>query len=425
LAKLFNGNVSQTGAASAMPTTARFDGRVQGVGDGHVLGWVWDKTCPDTRLSIQVFVDGDAVEGANADALRDDLLQAKIGDGAHGFLVALPDTLAGPTRHEVSVVADDGRYLVPISDSFWYEAKPGSPWVETIFVGGQMLPRVVARMPEHSGSVVITDGWWFDGTETTRSEPRQDDIALAVETLRTNTQTLTDAGISLVFACLPSKLTMLRQAVDDDGWPRPWVRALSDALCDVDGVEMIDLFGSLNAAQRHGALYHRTDAGLNARGAFFAARALLKEAAKRTPRVAPLPLTRLHLDEVTDYVGDLAVNESRADGAPPGEPTTERGVVADLRRLRAKRMPLNEHLALDPSIHARLYITDDLATASRVTLVAPRTCLTLLPWIAEAISRTTFFCAEELPLDQIELEKPDVVLHVVPDEALQGLSIRD
>ena len=57
---------------------------------------------------------------------------------------------------------------------------------------------------------------------------------------------------------------------------------------------------------RHGRPYHRTDADWNDLGAFFVARALLKEAHKRVPALRPSALADLHLRALDGYLGTLA-----------------------------------------------------------------------------------------------------------------------
>ena len=125
-----------------------YEGRLQGVGDGHVLGWVWAPGQPRERVPVTVLVDGLEVASGVADCHREDLSKLGIGDGAHGFLLPLPDDLSGPGRLEIVAAAGPEKSFVPPSPSFWQEAPPESRWLKTTFVAGSRMPLAVARLPE-------------------------------------------------------------------------------------------------------------------------------------------------------------------------------------------------------------------------------------------------------------------------------------
>ena len=72
--------------------------------DGWVSGWTWDPTQPETRVALDILVDGDVVGTTVAAGFRADLQAAGIGDGAHGFSFALPyDVLAARGTLRVAV----------------------------------------------------------------------------------------------------------------------------------------------------------------------------------------------------------------------------------------------------------------------------------------------------------------------------------
>jgi hypothetical protein len=50
-----------------------------------VAGWAWDSNQPTTPVSVDIYVDGTLAGTAQADTFRQDLLDAGIGDGNHGF----------------------------------------------------------------------------------------------------------------------------------------------------------------------------------------------------------------------------------------------------------------------------------------------------------------------------------------------------
>lgn len=72
--------------------------------EGWVKGWAWYPSAPDRRVEIEVLVDGEVVGDTVAAAPRQDLVSAGIGDGNHGFAIALPyEVLARPRASLVSL----------------------------------------------------------------------------------------------------------------------------------------------------------------------------------------------------------------------------------------------------------------------------------------------------------------------------------
>jgi hypothetical protein len=72
--------------------------------EGWVKGWAWYPNSPDRRVEIELLIDGEVVGDTVAAAPRQDLVSAGIGDGNHGFAVALPyEVLARPKASLVSL----------------------------------------------------------------------------------------------------------------------------------------------------------------------------------------------------------------------------------------------------------------------------------------------------------------------------------
>jgi hypothetical protein len=88
------------------------DGRLEGVVDGCVLGWVWAPESPLERIWVTIFIDDAPVSVTSADLVRSDLLAAGIGDGAHGFEVELPVQLRDG-EHEVRAMAGRSNMRLP------------------------------------------------------------------------------------------------------------------------------------------------------------------------------------------------------------------------------------------------------------------------------------------------------------------------
>ncbi len=179
-------------------------------------------------------------------------------------------------------------------------------------------------------------------------------------------------------------------------------------------------------AARHGPAYHRTDAEWNARGAFFVARALLKEARKRAPALGSLPLTALHLTPVKEYRGTLAdapkLKLPAGELVPELDIQAERGVLIDPHALHALRVPVESHLANAARTHIRVYANPDMPEEARLAIVGDGASLALLPWLAECAHRTTLLWSPMLPLHELELELPPIVLHLINERDLLSLT---
>jgi hypothetical protein len=66
-------------------------------------GWVWDPAAATTAISVDVLVDGSVQRTLVADEYRQDLFNAGIGDGAHGFRFVVPVSLRDAAAHSLRV----------------------------------------------------------------------------------------------------------------------------------------------------------------------------------------------------------------------------------------------------------------------------------------------------------------------------------
>jgi GT2 family glycosyltransferase len=94
-------------------------GVIERVDCREIAGWAWDPHHPDDSVDIEI-LDGDAVVlKIAADVFRDDLVQAGMGNGHHGFKITHLGGIFPLSRHRVGIRrAGDGHDL------------PGSPvWI--------------------------------------------------------------------------------------------------------------------------------------------------------------------------------------------------------------------------------------------------------------------------------------------------------
>ena len=120
-------------AAPAGADASGLRGFLEIVADGSALGWVYDPALPRRRLALEVLVDGETVAETVADLPRTSLEQEGIGDGRHGFVVALPPRLCDGETHEISLRTPGGAPLA-FARAFTTTASRIPEWGATTFV---------------------------------------------------------------------------------------------------------------------------------------------------------------------------------------------------------------------------------------------------------------------------------------------------
>jgi hypothetical protein len=73
------------------------DGYVDRATNREIHGWIWNRKDPAARRVVNVYVDDKLVESFIACRFRQDLKEAKIGDGFYSFEIALPQAKVKPS----------------------------------------------------------------------------------------------------------------------------------------------------------------------------------------------------------------------------------------------------------------------------------------------------------------------------------------
>ena len=286
-------------------------------------------------------------------------------------------------------------------------------------------PRGAQRAPR----AVMIDGWLYDAREFEHSRaPSELELDAIAATLAATSTACAAVRSAYVPVLVPAKRHLVGAGAASD---RRWLRALRARLRDFDEVELYDLLAALRDGARHGPLYHRTDADWNDRGAFLAARAMLKEVHKRLPALAPPSLSELHLRALRHHRGSLAeaalLQRVEEELVPcQAQVQAEEGVVIDAHTLHALRMPLEPHLLDAGAGHVRVYVNPSRQTgptpggdpSTRLAVVGAAATLAVVRWLAECASRTTFFSFQALPLALIERERAPLVFHMIGEHEL-------
>ena len=103
-------------ATAAEPMTAtesELQGCFETISDGQACGWVLDPLQPERRVEIELLCDDESLMRATADLEREDLAEATLGDGRHGFRFSLDASLYDGRAHSLGVRELGSRRLLP------------------------------------------------------------------------------------------------------------------------------------------------------------------------------------------------------------------------------------------------------------------------------------------------------------------------
>jgi len=78
-----------SGSLAVDTASGKLVGLLERISEGCIVGWAYDLLAPDQSLSIDVCVAGTVIGSGLADIMRDDLRDAGIGHGRHGFSIPL------------------------------------------------------------------------------------------------------------------------------------------------------------------------------------------------------------------------------------------------------------------------------------------------------------------------------------------------
>jgi hypothetical protein len=423
---------------------ARLQGKLEAVVDGRAVGWVWDPEQPEETLEVEVLVDGEAVARGRADVSRPVLAEAGIGDGGYGFDVSLPESLGDEATHTIRVLAGPGRDEVAPFHKFETMVRAAGTWQRTTFLPEGNGRRPFVPEPEDppdpgEAALVGRQGWLFPfdegnlGADQLRGSAllSSEEIESRSEAIATWRRQLKELRIPYLFAVAPLKERVYRRFLPPGvelHRDRPAAQ-VDAALREGDGGEVFDLMPALREARRAGRAFPRTASVWSDLGAFFAYRELMREAAKRVVRLRdPLLVGEAAFLSRPDFHGDLAgkprvgLLDGRFVPVEGRQESEEEEVpVADVSPLRSLRMPAAPHLEVTGERAPRLYEIGGEPQLPRAILIGDAPCLALIPWLAEHFHRFVFLWAVEPPLEAIELEMPDVVIHVLSErQLLQG-----
>jgi hypothetical protein len=134
----------------------------------YIAGWAWDRNQPDIPIAVDIYDGSTLIATATADQFRQDLKNAGIGNGYHGFRFPTPVSLREGLSHSIRVkFAQSGTDLgftprpvactgpqgfhdsvgcSSIAGWAWYQNQPDVPVAVDILDGATVVGTVVANV---------------------------------------------------------------------------------------------------------------------------------------------------------------------------------------------------------------------------------------------------------------------------------------
>jgi hypothetical protein len=92
-------NANFTITAGTTPT--QYQGFLDAAGCGIITGWAWDANQPNSVISVDIYDGATLVVTQQANLFREDILNAGIGNGFHGFSFTVPQSLKNGQAHSI------------------------------------------------------------------------------------------------------------------------------------------------------------------------------------------------------------------------------------------------------------------------------------------------------------------------------------
>src|SRR5258708_36861056 len=150
--------------AASEVTAPDYDGRFEGVANGQAVGWAWNAADTGVHVAVEIVVDGELVAEGVASNHREALVTLGVGDGSHGFSIALPSGLRDGARQRIGALIGPDRQPLAPAATFWVEATAEGGWEHVPFEpsASSFTPAPPQPPTESLVALVGRDGCLFD-----------------------------------------------------------------------------------------------------------------------------------------------------------------------------------------------------------------------------------------------------------------------
>jgi SAM-dependent methyltransferase len=422
-------------ATTRLASARDIDGRVEQINGSTVTGWAYDPTQPEQHLTLDVYIDNKLVRKTVADRPRADLAEAAIGDGTHGFEVELPLRVQDGRQHYFEICTPHPPVALARASRF-DELSPAST------DGTTFLPMRRDPPPDLPEPRVLVgrEGWLFLCDDANGSlDQLLGDLALTPadlthyrHMLARRHDALASLGIPYIFAVAPAKESvypqMLPHGLPSASRPRP-LDQIIQAVEDRPELAPLDLRDQLRRSARDDEpLYYRQDAHWNYRGAWVAAKEIVREVRRRGIEIASYDAQEIDWQDATPITGDLAEKEQvdLIDGRLIPRPDERRVPTSSEPEQRPDPWKLPQARATTPP--SDLEVSETRSTVvyeSHVDPSLPRALIYadsyarwLRPYLRGLFSWSAHLWTPTIDRDLIQRHKPDIVIHIVAERFL-------
>ncbi|GAB3326911.1 hypothetical protein GCM10027299_26670 [Larkinella ripae] len=103
---------STTLTVAPPPVTGSFDGFINGADCGSFRGWAWERSKPNSAVSIDILDGPNVIATVLADVFRQDLQTAGKGNGKHAFSWSIPANLKDGLAHSLSARVTGSSFIL-------------------------------------------------------------------------------------------------------------------------------------------------------------------------------------------------------------------------------------------------------------------------------------------------------------------------
>lgn len=96
-----NANAPKATEKQMARAPANYEGNLDAANCEGIVGWAWDRNQPNTPLRVDIYDGETKLDTVTASSLRQDLVAARKGNGAHGFVLPTPARLKDGKPHSI------------------------------------------------------------------------------------------------------------------------------------------------------------------------------------------------------------------------------------------------------------------------------------------------------------------------------------
>ncbi len=269
------------------------------------------------------------------------------------------------------------------------------------------------------------DGWLYFRGEDLQAIDRDfrglvpypsDEGARIARELQRRHDLLSARGIAYVVLIVPDKATVYPEHLP--GWVRrarqTRLDRLFDALARHPDLRVVDPRTALTTAKPHGDVYYRTDSHWNYGGAIIAYDLLMRAVREGVPAAPHVPAAPAPYEPGDTYSGDLAHLLGLPRWFEEQDRLPLRKIFGDAPRRCARPIP-------DPVEPVVLGCAR--AGLPRALVYRDSMFDALVPALSENFSRVVYFAGHRMTMDDVDRERPDVVIEEFVERTMHALLV--